>query len=274
MQKIVKQVDPTEDAVRTTLARLAAAGCVLPGEEVAAALAAWDGSELTEILARLTEYAVRRERGEPPAYILGGTPFLGTWIKVGRGAFVPRPWTQAVARKAIDLLPPGGNAVDIGTGAGAVAAAIALASPASHLWATEIDPAAMTWARINLGALANVTLLQGDLFGPLPPDLEGAVDIVAGCLPYVPTAAVADLPRDFREHEPAVAFDGGSDGLGIVGRALAEATTWLRPGGWVVLEVGARQGARAIELSEAMGYVECVAARDEDGDDAMIIARR
>jgi release factor glutamine methyltransferase len=234
----------------------------------------WGRGSPASIGRLLTDYADRRERGEPPAYILGGVSFMGAWVKVGPGAFVPRPWTEAVARAALELLGAAGNVVDLCAGAGPIAMAIATASAASQVWATEIDPGALRWAHANLDSLSNVTVLEGDLFEPLPSGLRGQFDVVVGCLPYVPTAATAVMPRDFRDYEPLVAFDGGPDGLSVVSRVVDQAAAWLRPGGWIVLEIGAGQGERAVELCRGAGYNKVVVRRDEDGDDAMIVARR
>jgi release factor glutamine methyltransferase len=80
------------------------------------------------------------------------------------------------------------------------------------------------------------------------------------------------MPRDFREHEPAMAFDGGPDGLAVVKRALQQARGWLRSGGWIVLEIGAGQGPAALELGRRVGYRQVRVRRDADGDDAMLAA--
>ncbi|MFN2462985.1 MAG: class I SAM-dependent methyltransferase [Candidatus Dormibacteria bacterium] len=258
----------------STIARLSAAGCVMPSEEVAAALAEWPAMEAGEKVRRLDDYAARRERGEPPAYILGGVRFLDGWVKVGPGAFVPRPWTEAVARVALDLLPPGGTVVDLGTGAGAIATAIARAATSSQVWATEVDAGALRWARRNLDAHPNSTLLAGDLFQPLPPSLRDGVDVVVGCLPYVPTASLATLPADFLAHEPAIAFDGGEDGLALVRRAIDDGRKWLRGGAWMVLEIGAGQGDPATRFARELGYREVQVRLDGDGDEAMVVGRR
>jgi release factor glutamine methyltransferase len=260
-----------ETMVTAAIKRLAGVGCVMPAEEVEAALEAW-GQALTDLPARLDDYVRRRSVGEPPAYILGGVPFLGHWVRVGPGAFIPRPWTEDVTRAAIDLLDEPGNLVDVGTGAGPIALAVARARRGATLWATELEPAALSWAHANLDGLENVTILQGDLFEPLPHALKERVNIVVGCLPYVPGTALDAMPRDFREHEPVGAFDGGPDGLAVVSRALEQATAWLRPGGWAIFEIGAGQGPQAAAAADACGYRLITIREDEDGDDAILLA--
>lgn len=265
------EIAPDQHLAEEAIRRLASAGCVMPRDEVEAALEAW-GAGVPDVAAKLGEYVERRRFGEPPAYILGGVSFLGDWVRVGPGAFVPRPWTAAVCLAALDHLGERGVLVDVGTGAGAIAMAAARARPGAEVWATELDPDALTWAHRNLDSVDNVTVLAGSLLAPLPADLLGRVDVIVGCLPYVPASAINTMPRDFREHEPPVAFDGGPDGLRLVEGTLVEAPQWLRTGGRVVLEIGAGHGQLARQLARDHGYGRVEIGRDEDGDDAFLVA--
>ena len=202
---------------------------------------------------RLDALVRRRETGEPVEWIVGWAPFCGRRVVVHPGVYVPRAQTEVLARRAAALLPPDGVAVDLATGSGAVAAVLLAARPGATVLATELDPAAAACARDN-----GVTVLEGDLDGPLPRHLEGTVDVLTANVPYVPTAALALLPRDVQEHEPRLALDGGADGLDLVRRVLALAPRWLRPGtGRALVEIGPDQAA---------AFPALVPHRDEDGD--------
>lgn len=211
--------------------------------------AAGDGERLEALLRR-------REAGEPVEWIAGWAPFCGLRVAVHAGVYVPRAQTEVLARAAVELLPPGGTAVDLATGSGAVALVLARAGGSdSHVVTTEIDPAAAACARAN-----GLRVLEGDLDGPLPADLEGRVDVLTANVPYVPTAAIELLPRDVRDHEPRHALDGGADGLDLVRRVLALAPRWLRPRtGRVLVEVGPDQAA-------AFPSPPFVLHVDDDGD--------
>lgn len=228
--------------------RLAAAGCIAADEEAGMLLeaAAGDGVRLESIVAR-------REGGEPVEWIVGWAPFCGLRIALVSGVYVPRAQTEVLARRAAALLPSGGVGVDLATGSGAIAVVLLHAQPGARVLATEVDPVAAHCARAN-----GVEVLEGDLDGPLPEGLSGRVDVLTANVPYVPTAAMALLPRDVREHEPAHALDGGPDGLAIVGRVLDLAPRWLRPGtGRVLVEIGPDQAA---------AFPDAVHLRDDEGD--------
>jgi release factor glutamine methyltransferase len=123
--------------------------------------------------------------------------------------------------------------------------------------ATDFDPRAVACARAN-----TVDARTGDLFGGLPGDLCGTVDVVTGVPPHVPTHELGLLQRDTLTFETSVAYDGGSDGLTILRRAVAGAARWLRPGGALLLGLGGNQAA---ELA-LPGFRDVVALRDDDGD--------
>lgn len=203
---------------------------------------------------RLESLVRRREAGEPVEWIVGWAPFCGLRVRVDAGVYVPRVQTEVLARRAVALLRArggGGVAVDLATGSGAVA--VVLAAAGASVVATDVDPVAVACARAN-----GVDALEGDLDGPLPASLEGRVDVLTANVPYVPTAALALLPRDVQDHEPRVALDGGADGLDHVRRVLALAPRWLRPGtGRVLVEIGPDQ---------ASAFPDLVHHRDEEGD--------
>jgi release factor glutamine methyltransferase len=243
---------------------LAAGGSVEASAEADALLEASNagGGPVEELLAR-------RLAGEPLAWIVGWMRFCDACVRVDPGVFVPRPQTEALARRAVALLPANGIAVDLCAGSGAVAVVLGTARPRATVIATDLDPAAVACARRN-----GVQALLGDLDEPLPPALRGRVDVVTAVVPYVPTEELHLLPRDVLAHEPRRALDGGVRGTAVLERAARAATSWLRPGGSVLLELG---GEQAVELSTTLadaGLSAIRVYRDDEGRDRAIEARR
>ncbi|MEO6496688.1 MAG: methyltransferase, partial [Solirubrobacteraceae bacterium] len=184
----------------------------------------------------LAELVARRLTGEPLAWITGGTDFCGLRVCVHPGVYVPRPHSEGLARLAAQRLRAGGLAIDLCTGSGAIARVLADAHPSARVLATDVDERAVACARIN-----RVEALHGDLFAPLPAELEARADVVVAVVPYVPTPDLALLQRDTLTFESAVPYDGGLDGLAVLRRVVAEAPRWLRPGGTLLLELGGGQ---------------------------------
>lgn len=238
--------------------RLRAAGCVAAEDEAEELVAAApDGPTLDRWLAR-------REQGEPLAWITGILPFCGRSLHVAPGVYVPRPQTQELACRAADLLPPGGSAVDLCTGSGAVAAHLRAEDPTAVVVGTDLDPRSAACARANA-----IPTVVADLAAAVRP--TGTLDLVTAVAPYVPTGSLRLLPRDVQRHEPRRALDGGDDGLTLVRRIIGAATALLRPGGWLVIEVGGDQDR---ELApDLASFDQVVAWRDEDHDLRGIEAR-
>jgi release factor glutamine methyltransferase len=246
------------------LEALAAGGSVEPGAEADALLeAANDGA------GPIGRLVARRLEGEPVSWITGWVWFCGIRVLVDPGVFVPRPQTEALARRAVELLPAVGIAVDLCTGSGAIAVVLRAERPGATVIATDVDPVATACASRN-----GVEVLPGDLDEPLPPALRERVDVVTAVVPYVPTEELHLLPRDVLAHEPARALDGGPGGTAILERAARATVRWLRPGGTVLLELG---GDQADELSTTMadaGLTAIRVHRDDEGRDRAIEARR
>ncbi|HUR23728.1 MAG TPA: hypothetical protein VMZ73_07645, partial [Acidimicrobiales bacterium] len=114
----------------------------------------------------------------------------------------------------------------------------------------------------------------GDLDAPLPPALHGAVDVLTAVVPYVPVDELVFLPRDVVAFEPRRALDGGRDGVEVLSVVVGRSTQWLRPGGWVLLEIGGRQATAVIAAMQTAGLEECTTLRDEEGDDRAVVGRR
>lgn len=191
-------------------------------------------------LDRLDELVARRVAGEPLQYLTGHQAFRRLNLAVGPGVLVPRPETEMLVEHALGRIAgvAAPVVVDVGTGSGAIALAVGTERPDAAVFATEVSAAALAWARRNLegSGAANVTILEGDLLDPLPPALRGAVDLVVANPPYLAEAQLADLAADVRDHEPRLATVSGPSGLEVPARVVAEASPWLRPGGWLVME--------------------------------------
>jgi release factor glutamine methyltransferase len=253
-----------DDRTRADLVEtLRRAGCVA-AEDEAAELVAAAGTD-----GELDTLVARRAAGEPLAWVTGRTVFCGLELCVDAGTFVPRWQSEVLARKAAGLLPARGVAVDLCTGAGSVAAVLMTARPDATVLATDLDPRAVACARRN-----GVLVLEGDLFAPLPLGIRGRVDVLTAIAPYVPHDALDRLPRDVVDFEPAVALDGGTDGLDAVRRIVAESVVWVRSGGSALLEVGGEQCDEVVALLERAGYVAPAVIEDLDGDLRGVCAQR
>jgi release factor glutamine methyltransferase len=270
---------PPTAGERETVARvtreLAAAGCVS-----AAAEARWLVEEAADPQA-LRAMVARRVAGEPLQYVIGWAPFGRFRLRVGPGVFVPRPETEGLADRAAARLRAAGRggsatapvAVDLCTGSGAIACFLAAEVPGARVLATELDPAALAWARPNTDRYG-VELLAGDLDAPLPGELAGRVDVLCANVPYVPSGAIPTLPRDVRDHEPRLALDGGPDGLDVLRRVAAGADRWLAPGGFLLCEIGEDQGEAAAALLAEAGLAEIAVLPDMAGGDRVVEGRR
>ncbi|MCW2740917.1 MAG: putative protein N(5)-glutamine methyltransferase [Blastococcus sp.] len=252
---------PGETAV---VARLRAAGCVF-AEDEARLLA--DAAPTPDDLGALV---ARRVAGEPLEQLLGWAEFCGLRIAISPGVFVPRRRTEFLVETAVALTRPGAVVVDLCCGSGAVGAALLAVVPGIQLSAADVDPAAVDCARRNLPA---ARVHQGDLFGALPDDLRGRVDVLVANVPYVPTAAIARMPPEARDHEPRTALDGGPDGLDVARRVVAAAPEWLAPGGSVLFETSRDQSADAVAVVEAAGLVGRLATDDERGATVVVGTR-
>src|SRR5690242_14899067 len=217
-----------------------AGGFVAAEEEAEELVAAAQGDA-----EKLEALVARRLTGEPLAWITGTAPFCGLWIKVDPGVYVPRWQTEALARRAAELLPDTGTAIDLCTGSGAIPAYLKSQRPNARILATDIDPKAVACARSN-----GVETYVADLFGDLP-----QADIVTAVVPYVPTPALPLLQRDTFTFETTLSYDGGPDGTAILRRVIAESRAHVA----LLLELGAEQ-------IEPLGLAHCERILDEEGD--------
>ena len=228
------------------VARLRAAGCVF-AEDEATLLEAEPVSEQER-----EAMVVRRVAGEPLELILGWAEFCGLRIRVAPGVFVPRQRSALM----VDLAVPAASrdvsrrVLDLGCGTGALGAAVAARVPDAEIWASDIDPAAVDCARLNLPP---ERVLLGDLYDPLPHDL--GFDVIVANAPYVPTSEIDTMPPEARDHEHHVALDGGADGLDVQRRVIEQAPKHLAPGGVLVIEAGQQQAPVTASLMREQGLV-------------------
>jgi release factor glutamine methyltransferase len=242
---------------------LAEAGCVAPDREAAELLAAAAGDRV-----RLAAILARRQRGEPIAWLTGRTTFCGATLVVAPGTYVPRPQTEPLAHRAAALLPTAGPAVDLCTGVGALAAVLAAADRSARVLATELDEAAARCARCN-----GIDVHVGFLDDPLPPGLEGSVDVITAVVPYVPSEELHLLPRDVVAYEPRLALDGGPGGTALLSEVVRRAPRLLRSGGRLLIELGGDQPERLGPELREHGFAEVELMRDEEGDPRALSAR-
>lgn len=205
---------------------------------------------------QLTNYQTmlaRRASGYPLPYLTGHVEFYGLDFEVTPDVLIPRPETETLVELALARRPA--TVIDVGTGCGCIAIALAVRLPQATVYATDVSPAALAVARRNADrhhVADRVHFLAGDLLAPC----AGPVDLVVSNPPYVAEHEFAALPLSVREHEPRLALDGGPDGLAVIRRLLAQAPTRLKPGGALLIEIGAGQGEAAAQL--ARQYFEAV----------------
>ena len=215
----------------------------------------------------------RRARREPLQQIIGSQEFRGVRVAVTRHVLVPRPETEVLVEWALELLPAGGAlVVDVGTGSGCIACAMAAERPAAHVIALERSAQAAAVARANAADLGGrVRVLVGDLFAPLG---DVRADLIVSNPPYLDAAMLAALPPEVAEFEPRVAVDGGADGLDVIRPLVAGARAHLRLGAALVLETaGGEQGRRVAALLEAADFTQISLRRDLAGVQRFVAGR-
>jgi release factor glutamine methyltransferase len=241
---------------------------------------------------RFDGYLVRRQAREPVAYIRGHRGFRGIELEVTPGVLIPRPETETlveVALEALAAVPAGGRAaggaappgpyeplaLDVGTGSGCIALALAAENPFVRLVATDVSEAAVEVARRNaarLGLGGRVDIRCGDLLDELPS--QARFDLVVSNPPYIPEAEYRVLEANVRDYEPRLALHGGEDGLDVYRRLIPAAAERLLPGGSLAVEVGAGQAAAVRALFAAAGAFAAAQERaDLAGIPRVVFAR-
>jgi release factor glutamine methyltransferase len=217
---------------------------------------------------------IRRRTDErvPVAYLIGEREFWSQRLRVTPDVLIPRPETEVLVRAVLDRLPAGPRRVaDVGTGSGAIAAALALERPDLEIVAIDVSEAALAVAEENfraLGVHGRVAVCHAPLLETAPTPF----DAIVSNPPYIPTATLAGLAPELH-HEPRMALDGGADGLGVLRALAASACRSLRPSGLIAFEVGAGQAATVSGLLAAAGAVDHETVRDLAGVERVVCAR-
>jgi len=284
---------PLQEALRSGADRLAAAGIDSArhdAEALAAHVLGVRRGELAAVTAlraddaqRYDELVVRRASRVPLQHLLGRVGFRRLDLAIGPGAFVPRPETEVVVQWALAALGAAGPGnplvVDLCTGPGTIALALAHEAPAARVHAVERDPGALVWARRNARERAAagdtpVTLHLGDITEALT-ELDGTVDLVLSNPPYVATGERNLVDPEVRDHDPQLALWAGTDGLDVIRLVESVAGRLLRPGGQVAVEHSDRQGASAPEVFLTSGNWTYITDHpDLTGRDRFVTATR
>jgi release factor glutamine methyltransferase len=229
-------------------------------------------------LETVREMVKRRGNREPLQHVLGSVSFCGLEIKVNRHVLVPRPETELLAERAWQFLTVRNtrplSVLDLGTGSGCLAIAMAVHCPTAQIEALDISATALALARENAaanGVAERIRFHSGDGFAALP--TAPAFDLIVSNPPYIPSAEIETLAPEVRDHDPRVALDGGADGLNFHRRLTAEAASHLRPEGRIMLEFGDGQAERIRQLFVQHNWIVESVEADYSGRPRFLTAR-
>jgi len=254
-----------------------------PRFEAELLLAHFLGWDRTQLIARLNEAVElhglealvrRRLASEPIAYILGTWEFYSMELAVEAPLLVPRPETEHLVEVALPHIPAeGGRVLDLCTGTGCVALALARHGKPETLWATDISPVAVRVATENARRHGlPIQVAPGDLFDALPEETD-PFHVISANPPYVEAGEWPGLARDIRDYEDPGALLSGADGLDCIRRIVSEAPRWLCPGGLLALEMGEGQGRAVRDLLERRGFSHVAVTKDLAGHDRIAHGR-
>lgn len=232
----------------------------------------------------------RRGAGEPLQYITGTAPFRHIELAVREGVLIPRPETEILVSEALKRLPqhrynvsdaeagaiePEARVVDLCTGSGCVACSLAYENPLVEVVATDVSGACVQLARENVAALGlegRVSVVECDLGEGVDAAWAARLDAVVSNPPYVPTPVLADIPEEVRGHEPALALDGGPDGLDVFRRIASWAHASLSPGGFLAVELHETTLGAAAAIARDAGFAKTTVVDDLNGRARVLIA--
>lgn len=218
----------------------------------------------------------RRAKGEPVAYLTGTREFWSMPLAVKSGVLIPRPETEILVEAVMKKIPADKpvKILEIATGSGAITAALAVDRPLAQFVVTDISEEALTLCRINfenLGLSSRIQILKHHF---LTEPLSGAFDVIVSNPPYIRTKDLATLPRDVRDFEPALALDGGTDGLDFYRKIGQGAPSLLLPGGFLAVEIGEDQAREVSQLFEENHFKKINVIKDYAGHDRVVIATK
>ena len=227
------------------------------------------------------ELVRKRASGVPLQHLTGEQEFFSLKMQVSKKALIPRPETETLVELIIhdvikETKPSDCRILEIGTGTGAIAIALAENLPACEIWATDLSLDALDVARGNAACHdldTRIHFLLGDLFDPVP-DKAAPFDMIVSNPPYIPSDDIMNLAREVREHEPHLALDGGPEGLDIIGRISLDAPAYMKEGARLFLETGSEQGGHVLDLLKGLGLYEDINIhRDLAGRERIVSAR-
>ncbi|WP_029042389.1 peptide chain release factor N(5)-glutamine methyltransferase [Cucumibacter marinus] len=229
-----------------------------------------------DVIADAEGLADRRLDGEPVARIIGEKEFYGLVIGLNDDTLVPRPDTEVLVETGLGQIAGHDHprVLDLGTGSGCVAIAIAMHHPNAEVVATDISAGALAMANANLalyGLEGRVGVVCGQWFAPLP--AETRFDLIVSNPPYIESGAIPGLAPEVSRHDPLLALDGGADGLDAYREIIGAADRFLNPGGMLALEIGATQAGAVGALMKDKGFADILVAKDLAGLDRVVSAR-
>ncbi len=227
----------------------------------------------------LAELVRRRMTGESVARIIGEREFYGLGFTLNAATLEPRPDTELLVDLALGALPAGGRLLDLGTGTGCIPIAVLANQPDASAVAVDLSGLALEAARGNAirhGVSERIAFLQGSWFEALFTSPKGRAeerfDLIVSNPPYITSEVVETLVPEVKDFDPRLALDGGPDGVAPYRVIAAEAAFWLKPGGWVLVEIGHDQGASVSALFIEAGFEEVTVYRDLNGLDRVVAA--
>jgi len=232
----------------------------------------------TEVEKKVDELISRRLSGEPVAYITGNWEFYGVPLTITPDVLVPRADTEVLVETAVQLMNAKSSSIrilDLCTGSGCIALALAQCLPASRLILLDKDPKALSVARANIKQQdldARAVCVEADITEP-PPIRMGTFDLIVSNPPYIKTAEILTLDASVREHEPFMALDGGEDGLVFYRAILQKWKQLLKPGGYIVFEIGEDQAADLEHLMNQSGFLSVNFVKDTAGIDRVVFGK-
>jgi release factor glutamine methyltransferase len=223
----------------------------------------------------------RRVAGEPLQYITGETEFCGLKLMVDKRVLIPRPETELLVERAVERLKTEDRRqktdvriVDVGTGSGCIAIALAKRLPAGEITAIDVSPEALEVARGNAKLHQiekNIRFLEGDLLDRLPSGF--VADTIVSNPPYIADGEIAKLPKEVRDFEPVRALAAGEDGLKVIRRLVMNARRFLSSSGFMALEIGAGQRPAVEEIFDQQGWDVVEVVKDLQGHERVIVAQ-
>lgn len=237
-----------------------------------------DNPEISpQTLAKIRRMTTRRAKGEPVQYIAGHVEFCGMRIAVGKGVLIPRPETELLVEEAVKTLNSchpelSADILDLCTGSGCIALALAKEFPCAKVIGTDLSPKALRYARENTSTsgLGNVTFRKGSLFGPIK--RGETFDLITANPPYIIRSEISELQREVKDWEPVNALDGGNDGLDFYREILGRAGRYIKPAGSLIMELGYGQAGTVSDIAIQNGFDVISITRDLAGIERVLHA--